>query len=107
MVTDKDFILGMQQGFIEAAEWADGYSIEEYDDSTTYEKGNGFRENAIKLADSFVESFYGTHKELLRECELSPDYCGHNLWLTIMGHGAGFWDRGLGDIGDKLTAVCE
>ena len=28
---------------------------------------------------------------------------GHDFWLTRNGHGAGFWDRDLLEIGDKLT----
>jgi hypothetical protein len=28
---------------------------------------------------------------------------GHDFWLTRNGHGAGFWDRGLGMVGDRLT----
>ena len=28
---------------------------------------------------------------------------GHDFWLTRNGHGAGFWDRGLGELGDTLT----
>jgi hypothetical protein len=28
---------------------------------------------------------------------------GHDFWLTRNGHGAGFWDRGLGEIGQRLT----
>lgn len=28
---------------------------------------------------------------------------GHDFWLTRNHHGAGFWDRGLGDLGRKLT----
>jgi hypothetical protein len=28
---------------------------------------------------------------------------GHDFWLTRNGHGAGFWDRGLGALGDRLT----
>ena len=28
---------------------------------------------------------------------------GHDFWLTRNGHGAGFWDRGYGALGDKLT----
>lgn len=31
---------------------------------------------------------------------------GHDFWLTRAGHGAGYWDRGLDDIGDQLTALC-
>lgn len=28
---------------------------------------------------------------------------GHDFWLTRNRHGAGFWDRGLGDAGEELT----
>lgn len=31
------------------------------------------------------------------------DYAGHDFWLTRNGHGAGFWDRNLGDLGNKLS----
>lgn len=30
---------------------------------------------------------------------------GHDFWLTRNGHGCGFWDRGLGELGDWLTAL--
>lgn len=32
---------------------------------------------------------------------------GHDFWLTRNGHGAGFWDRGLGKIGQDLTDACK
>lgn len=32
---------------------------------------------------------------------------GHDFWLTRNGHGAGFWDRGYGDVGDRLTAAAH
>ncbi len=35
------------------------------------------------------------------------DYAGHDFWLTRNGHGVGFWDRGFGDLGDKLTDACK
>lgn len=28
---------------------------------------------------------------------------GHDFWLTRNHHGAGFWDRGYGQIGERLT----
>lgn len=38
---------------------------------------------------------------------LSGDYgfeqLAHDFWLTRNGHGTGFWDRGLGKLGDELT----
>lgn len=30
---------------------------------------------------------------------------GHDFWLTRNHHGAGFWDRGLGDRGERLTKM--
>lgn len=32
---------------------------------------------------------------------------GHDFYLTREGHGAGFWDRGLGELGDYLTRVAK
>jgi hypothetical protein len=38
---------------------------------------------------------------------LPEDQIGHDLLLTRNGHGAGFWDRGLGSRGNRLTEYCE
>lgn len=35
------------------------------------------------------------------------EQAGHDFWLTRNGHGAGFWDRGLGTVGDILTSMCR
>jgi hypothetical protein len=32
---------------------------------------------------------------------------GHDFALTRNGHGAGFWDRGLGDLGDRLATAAK
>lgn len=32
---------------------------------------------------------------------------GHDFYLTREGHGAGFWDRGLGELGDYLTQLAK
>jgi hypothetical protein len=38
---------------------------------------------------------------------IEPGQIGHDFWLTRNGHGAGFWDRGLGVRGDTLTDLCR
>lgn len=38
---------------------------------------------------------------------LSWSQIGHDLWLTRNGHGTGFWDRGLGELGEELSDVAE
>lgn len=32
---------------------------------------------------------------------------GHDFWLTRNGHGAGFWDRGHGQLGQHLSAAAK
>lgn len=31
----------------------------------------------------------------------------YDYWLTRNGHGAGFWDRGLDELGDKLSEMAK
>lgn len=38
---------------------------------------------------------------------IADEMIGHDFWLTRNGHGAGFWDRGLGERGDWLTAMAK
>lgn len=35
------------------------------------------------------------------------ELAGHDFFLTQAGHGVGFWDRGLGVLGDRLTDACD
>lgn len=46
--------------------------------------------------------------ELLKVYELMmPGQFAHDFILTAQHQGAGFWDRGYGDIGDKLTELAQ
>jgi hypothetical protein len=61
--------------------------------------------------------------QMEKDCTRFMDYCdtigpnwhagqtfeqiGHDFWLTRNGHGAGFWDRGLGDLGQVLTEASK
>lgn len=38
---------------------------------------------------------------------IDDEQVGHDFVLTRNGHGAGFWDRGHGERGDRLTAACK
>jgi len=35
-----------------------------------------------------------------------PHQAGIDFWFTRNGHGVGFWDRGLGKIGEDLSKAC-
>ena len=54
--------------------------------------------------------FQATHATLLSEAyrdRYDASSAGHDFWLTRNHHGAGFWDRGLGEVGRKLTEAAH
>lgn len=53
-----------------------------------------------------VSEFMKKSHHLISQEEYEEENVGHNLWLTIHGHGAGFWD---GDFkyGDKISEICR
>lgn len=60
------------------------------------------------------EAFIAANAALLESIERrgrgdwTPDeQAGHDFWLTRNRHGVGFWDRGLGAVGDKLTEAAH
>ena len=71
---------------------------------------------AVTEAYSQLDAFDETAKEqMLVDCQafidanmgdlqnLDPVQAGHDFWLTRNHHGAGFWARGLGELGDRLS----
>lgn len=54
-----------------------------------------------------LEQFIKLCEDDLIASKLSPGQIGHDFILTRNGHGAGFWDLGLGEIGDTLTKWAE
>jgi hypothetical protein len=47
------------------------------------------------------------HSRMGNEEWPSEAQAGHGFWLTRNGHGAGFWDRGLGKLGDRLSDAAK
>lgn len=58
---------------------------------------------------SDYEDFIGKAGNDFREwCDrFGPESFGANFHLTRSGHGAGYWDRGAGELGDRLTSLCD
>ena len=54
-----------------------------------------------ELCDKFIE----LAGDALLEKGFSQ--AGHDFFLTIAGHGAGFWDGDWPENGDRLTTICE
>jgi hypothetical protein len=58
-------------------------------------------ERAYELLEVDPKARYVTDR-----CE-AEQACGRDYWFSRNGHGVGFWDRGLGDVGDKLHMACR
>jgi hypothetical protein len=54
-----------------------------------------------------IKKFKQLAGELIAQSGLDDEQIGHDLWLTRNGHGTGFWDRGLGEVGDKLSDIAR
>lgn len=59
-----------------------------------------------------IEAFLEEHGDDLREALASDTgytqvLIGHDIALTRNHHGAGFWDRGLGAVGTRLTEAAH
>ena len=59
------------------------------------------RENAGDLAACYAADVF------IQGERYNPSNAGHDFWLTRCGHGTGFWDRGLGEAGDRLADICR
>lgn len=51
--------------------------------------------------------FQASYLDQCRAAGLSDSQSGHDFWLTRNRHGAGFWDRGIGEAGARLTEAAH
>lgn len=89
----------IMDGYLEAALW-------------TEEDEVGPASIHIDISDDAKIDAYQDVKKFMSQAgdlidTLEPSQVGHDLWLTRNGHGAGFWDRGLGEVGDKLSDIAR
>jgi len=112
-----EFILGYKI----AAMWSSSHMEDENDNCGTpfdqLDPEPEWSEEALKKIKEDCEVFCADQEMDLidyvteRVCNLTEgsviEHAGHDFWLTRCGHGAGFWDRGLGNLGDRLTKACE
>lgn len=100
-------------GYVTAILWANTYT----ETDGELESVDGTVANAELTSDAAtalrqdVDDFLDEHVQRLiwgaavrTRGQYRPDQAGHDFALTRNGHGAGFWDRGLGIVGDALTA---
>ncbi len=61
---------------------------------------------SLAYAHDGYQDIFARHRD---ECEGGKidALAGHDFWLTRNGHGAGFWDRGLDDVGERLSEAAR
>jgi hypothetical protein len=98
------------RGYIEAALFT-----EEEDLREEIGRSPSFHDFAAETLAAILEDcrkFQVEHEILIRRAffksntAYTAECAGRDFWYTRNGHGVGFWDRGLGDIGDALSAAC-
>jgi hypothetical protein len=94
-------------GYIECLLWSETDDNGEPFDSN-YNKDDISKE-ALSTITKSVNDFlnYADVKALVESVNMESGQIGHDFCLTRNGHGVGFWDRDLCDIGDKLTEYSE
>lgn len=106
-----------QRGYITAALWSSSDTHPQTGndvnlDAEDWEWGEGQEEAMNAEAKRFFDKYQGALERYAEQISYDPskgtpyDYAGHDLWLTRNGHGAGFWDRGLDELGKRLASYC-
>jgi hypothetical protein len=91
-MSTNDFL----NGYIECAAWC---GLNEEDDPNNAP----FSPACLEQFAKDCAAFESQNAALLEEWPEGDARAGHDFWLTRNGHGAGFWDRGHGKLGELLT----
>jgi hypothetical protein len=107
-------ILEVSKHFLIAAIWAD------CEEGTHPRATIRTARKAFDVCKAFVDANLELFNAAMNRCEEGygshPDAgsaeaaFGHDLWLTLQGHGVGFWDRDelkAASLGDRLTKACN
>lgn len=102
--TQQDYANDFIQGYVTCGLWCDtwdenGNLVEDSPDDDLIDGDSWDRIREV------CEDFVTANWDDLTGLESQG--AGHNLWLTQNGHGTGFWDRGLGELGDRLTTASK
>lgn len=69
--------------------------------------GDEYTDEVAEILTEMVTAFVTDNYQTLVKADVGATQAGHDFILTANHHGAGFWDRGLGDAGDTLTEAAH
>jgi hypothetical protein len=105
------------RGYIECALWAEVISRDPDEDGydTSFEQAN-YDEHDIApeaiagIIEECADFQFYNEEDLAKYTEYGDrdlSHAGHDFFLTRNGHGAGFWDLGIDELGDRLTKAAK
>lgn len=109
-------ITAATHGYVTCALWTEAVNSYDGDDTSFLSAGYGedsLYPDALTMMREDVVSFVSTgHEQHDADVyrfvqEYGAEQVGHDLWLTRNGHGTGFWDRGAGETGERLTEMAH
>lgn len=104
------------RGYVEAMLWANTFVERENEEGESEDvhywyqtPGRWWEDTPVNVDDA--ETFWDAHCYVILSLDFggrgndwtNAELSGHDFALTRNGHGTGFWDRGLGDIGYMLS----
>ena len=108
-------IIEFRAAYIEAALWSSTYGAN--GENSMDDGEHKLAAETINVMHIDCDRFIATAADTLDQLEGSDFYrdgeyewaemAGHDFWLTRCGHGVGFWDRGIGELGVELSTICE
>jgi hypothetical protein len=106
------------RAYVECALWSshgpeeEPFACENLDD--LFDIGDIAPETMASMREDCADFVKANIDDLLAYCEQMGNEqwsgearAGHDFWLTRNGHGVGFWDRGLDDLGERLTKAAK
>lgn len=98
-------------GYIEAMLWAES-GIDPSGEERESLEGYDLSEGWLHTVKEDCQKFLTLHGDKINLAIAGTDdydhtQAGRDFWLTRQGHGVGFWDRGLGLVGDDLSAAAR
>ena len=102
-MTDLDRML---DSYIECALWSSLHYASEDADPTPMDADYSRSDLAPETIEEMrtdCAAFLAANAHDIAATNATPEQTGHDFWLTRNRHGAGFWDRGYGPEGGRLT----
>jgi hypothetical protein len=98
------------RAYLECALWSSHGDVDDDGNAEPLDANHDIRDVSLQGWDEareIIADFVARHPDSVSSYPLDPEQFGHDLWLTRNGHGTGFWDRGLGTLGERLTEAAH